>query len=173
MIWISFFTIFLLAPIPVTHFILHAFLPFWRKYTVWFYLTSMILWILSFFVAVVLARFGTQLFTPLNQLTAVSVVLALFALFMILSSVITIGPKRFFLWAVLKPTTVEQKYIKSGPYYFISHPAYFGYTLITIAAFLATGRAVMFGFFLYTLFLILVVILLENHEIKKRLNKKQ
>lgn len=167
---ISFFTIISIAPIPIIHFVLHAFLLFWRRHATWFYLMGVITWLLFIPPTVVLMKIENTIFTPVNQLLVASAILAIFAFLLIISAVFTISPKRFFLWAVLRPKSVEQKYIRSGPYQFISHPAYFGYILVSLAAFIATGRVVMLGFFFYTLFSIIAVIVLENHEIKRRLN---
>lgn len=167
---ISFFTIIFIAPIPIIHFFLHTFLLFWRRHTMWFYLMGVIIWLLFIPLAVILMKIEDTIFTPINQSLVASAILIVFAFLLILSAVFTLSPKRFFLWAVLRPKSVEQKYIKSGPYQFFPHPAYFGYIFVSLAAFIATGRVVMLGFFFYTLFSIIAVIVLENHEIKRRLN---
>ena len=169
MTFISFFALILIAPIPIIHFVLHGFLSFWRRHPTWFYMMGVITWLLFIPLVVVLMKVEGTVFTPAILSLIISTALTIFALLLIVSAVFTIGPKRFFLWAVLKPKAVEQKYIRSGPYRFISHPAYFGYILISHAAFLATGRMVMLGLFIYTLFSIIAVIALENHEIKGRL----
>lgn len=79
------------------------------------------------------------------------------------------GPKRFFLWAALWPTAVRQEYIKKGPYRFLSHPAYTAYIAAVIAVFFATGQVVLFWFALYITISMLVVIKIENQELRKRL----
>lgn len=166
---IPFFTIFLLAPIPVLHIFLHAFLGGWKKYPLGLYLTGAVLWVVSYFVAGALQPMNEQLFLPSMALIGLAEIIAFLGLLLIIWSFITIGPKRFLLWAVVKPEAVEQKYIKTGPFRLMPHPAYVGYLMAATAAVLATGKVVLFVFFVYSLVLLFIVILLENHEIKNRL----
>jgi|GEM_PF-1117339 len=166
---IPFLTIFLLAPIPVIHIFLHAFLGGWKKYPLGLYLTGAVLWVASYFAAGALQPMDGQLFMPSAAIIGLAEIIAFLGLLLIIWSFITIGPKRFLLWAVVKPEAVEQKYIKAGPFRLMPHPAYVGYLMAATAAVLATGKVALFIFLVYSFVLLFVVILLENHEMKKRL----
>ena len=167
--FITFWTISILAPIPFIHFALHSFLTFWRRKPLAFYVTIAILWLLSFFAASFLVRHEKTFFTPPSWLIISALVLEFVSLLLIFWAIITIGPKRFFLFAIVFPKKVEQKYIKSGPYLFVRHPAYLGYLAIWLFSFLATGRVVLLFFFIFALICVPIIISLEDREMKERL----
>ena len=166
---IIFLLIFLLGPIPLFHLALHLFLRLWRKAPQLLYVSATILWALSLSVASYVYAWQAALFVPPLWLQIFGAVFGVFSLFLVLWAFFTLGPKRFMVWAVVAPAMVEQKYIKSGPYRFVPHPAYLGYMAMALAVFLITGLASALGFFIYSLVFLMMVILLENHEIKNRL----
>lgn len=167
--FIIFLLIFLLGPIPLFHITLHVFLRLWRKAPHLLYVSATFLWALSLSIASYLYVWPVALFFPPLWLQTFGVIFGVFSIALILWAFFTLGPKRFMVWAVVAPEAVEQKYVKSGPYRLLPHPAYLGYMGTALAAFLATGLASAFGFFIYSLVFLMVVILLENHEMKNRL----
>lgn len=169
MISIPFWTIFLLGPIPVVHILLHAFLRAWRKRPMRFYITAGAVWILSFFLAKWLAGVTDVIFTPPYWLTILCIITGWSSLFLVLWSVGILGPKRFFLWAVLRPQSVKQEKIDLGPYKFFHHPAYTAYLSAAFAAFFGTGRTVLLMFAAVMFLLMLIVTARENHELEERL----
>lgn len=161
--------IFLLAPIPVVHILLHAFLRQWRKRPIRFYLAASAVWIASFFLARWLAGNTDTLFTPPYWLKVICAITGWSSLFLVLWSVGTLGPKRFFLWAVLRPQSVRQEKIGLGPYKFFHHPAYTAYISAALAAFFGTGRTVLLAFAAVMFLMMLIVMARENHELEERL----
>ncbi len=161
--------IFILGPIPLFHLTLHLFLRLWRKSPRLLYASATILWALSLSIASYVSVWQAALFVPPLWLQVSGIIFGAFSLALVLWAFFTLGPKRFMVWAVVASEAVEQKYIKSGPYRFVPHPAYLGYMAIALAVFLITGLASALGFFIYSVVFLMMVILLENHEMKKRL----
>lgn len=170
---IPFWTIFILGPIPVVHILLHAFLRAWRKRPAMFYLAAGAVWILSFFLARWLAGNTDTIFAPPPWLKIICQVTGASALFLVAWSVKTLGPKRFFLWAVLRPQSVKQEKTVLGPYKYFRHPAYIAYLVTAFAAFFVTGKTVLLFFAIVTLLIMLVVMARENHELEERLGVKK
>lgn len=164
-----FWTIFLLGPIPAAHILLHAFLRVWRRRPLRFYQAAFAVWILFFFLAKRLSGVSDALFAPPAWLKIICIITAASSLFLIVWSIATLKPKRFFLWAVLRPESVRQERIARGPYKFFHHPAYTAYLVTAFAAFLGTGRSVLLAFAAAMLLLILIVMARENHELEERL----
>lgn len=133
-----------------------------------FYLAAGVIWIISFFLAKWLAGVTDMLFTPPYWLKVICAVTGWSSLFLLFWSIGTLGPKRFFLWAVLRPQSVQQKRIGLGPYKFFHHPAYTAYLTTSFAAFFATGRTVLLAFAAAMFLLMLVVMARENHEMEER-----
>jgi len=170
---IVFWTIFILGPIPVVHILLHAFLRAWRKHPLRFYLAAAAVWIVSFFLARWLGGMTDTIFTPPYWLKVLCAITGWSSLFLIFWSVGTLGPKRFFLWAVLRPQSVRQERIGLGPYKFFHHPAYTAYLSAAFAAFFATGRTALLVFVAVMFLLMLIVTARENHELEERLGAKK
>ena len=85
-----------------------------------------------------------------------------------ISSFLIIGPKRFLMWAVLNPTSTEQKIVHSGPFKLVPHPAYLGYLCAASGALLASGKLYLAVALIFLLALTPLVIYLENRELTQR-----
>lgn len=168
---IIFFTILIFGPIPLIHILLHLFLKFWRKHPLYFYLCGAALWAAFIPISLFFSKNTSTFFTAPGWLIIIAWLAAFGALFLILRSIKTLGAKKFFLWAALKPESIKQERIANGPYRFFRHPAYAAYAAIIIAAFLATGYQPLLFFSAISIALILIVIMLENHELSIRLKK--
>jgi len=166
---ILFWTIFILGPIPMVHILLHLFLKFWRRYPLGWYILCAAVWAIFFAIAEYFAARPFTLFIAPFWLKIFCAMVGLAALAVVVWSVFTLSPRRFFLWAVLRPAAIEQKYIKAGPYRFLQHPAYTVYLITAFAAFLTTGEAALLALWLSMLGLMPVAIYLEKHELSKRL----
>ncbi len=84
-------------------------------------------------------------------------------------SLFTLGPKRFFVWAVLRPQEVMQKYIASGIFKFIPHPSYTGILLILFGIFILSGRTYLAGAFIFAVSFFPTAIYFEEKELHERL----
>ncbi len=138
-----------------------------------FYLAAAAVWILSFFLAKWISGNTDALFAPPYWLTILCVVTGWSSIFLVLWSIGTLGPKRFFLWAVLRPQSVKQERIGLGPYKYFHHPAYTAYLMAASAAFFGTGRTVLLAFAAVMFLMMLVVTARENHELEERLEIKK
>jgi len=85
-----------------------------------------------------------------------------------LGSLITIGPKRFFMYAVLRPEKVKQKRITKWVFKNCPHPAYNGYIFATFGALIYTGNAVVALVFIFLLTTTPIVMWLESNELDER-----
>lgn len=166
---IPFWTVLILGPIPVAHIFLHLFLKQWRRRPYSWYVACAAVWILFFFLAKRFSGISDVLFAPPAWLKIISIITAASSLFLVFWSIATLKPKRFFLWAVLRPESVRQERIGLGPYKFFHHPAYTAYLIMAFAAFLGTGRSVLLVFAAVMLLLMLIVMARENHELEERL----
>ena len=166
---IIFLLIFILGPIPLFHITLHVFLRLWRRAPHLLYISATILWALSLSLALYAYAWPAALFFPPLWLQVFGIIFGACSVALILWAFFTLGPKRFMVWAVVAPEAVEQRYIKTGPYRLLPHPAYLGYMGTGLSVFLATGLASAFSFFIYSLVFLMIVILLENQEMKNRL----
>lgn len=163
--WIIAFT----APIPIVHLFLHAFLPFWRRIPWLFYAFSAAVWAVAIALAWQADRIVEPWFEVPLWLVYVSEWVYILSAVLVVWSILTLGVRRFFLWAVLRPSQVEQKYIKAGPYKFLPHPAYTAYLFFALAGLLSTGSMVMFVYLLYLILFTLLLIQAEAREMKSRL----
>lgn len=170
---IIFLTIFILGPISIVHLLLHFFLKFWRKNPKGIYIAGFFAWTVFLFIAWHLAKISSVVFTPPRWLIVLSAITVWGAFFLLVWAIFALGAKRFFLLVMLKPKTAEQKYIKSGPYRLLPHPAYTAYIAAAIAAFFATGYTVLLVFMIFNIIAMTAVIYLENHELARRLKNFQ
>ena len=108
------------------------------------------------------------LFTPGNTLIKIGYALMALGALGAISSFLIIGPKRFLMWAVLNPTSTEQKIVHSGPFKLVPHPAYLGYLCAASGALLASGKLYLAVALIFLLALTPLVIYLENRELTQR-----
>jgi len=165
---ISFLTILILGPIPIFHFLLHSFLKFWKKNIKLFYLIVILIWILNGFITLLILKISTVLFSLPQWLIILSNITIFSSLLLIFWSIITLGPREYFLLSTIEQSNIQLKIIKSGPYKTFTHPAYISYILISIFSFLITGKLILLLFNIYFIISIFLVINLEEKELKKR-----
>ena len=166
---IVFLTIIIFGPIPAVHIFLHIFLRFWRQYPYGWYIFSVLTWVLFIVPAKYAADLSSALFTAPIWLKALCIAASVCAFYVVIWSVMTLGPRRFFLLGVLRPDTVAQKYIRNGPYHFLPHPAYIAYATIILAAFFSTGEAALLIFAAVNFILMTAVICFERNELLARI----
>jgi protein-S-isoprenylcysteine O-methyltransferase Ste14 len=161
-----------IAPIPLFHLVLHAWLRVWRRWPRAYYGVWAVLWAVG---AVLAWSFRTLLtarvFDPSSTLTAIGLVIAGASLLLVPWSLFTIGWERFFMKAVLWPDRVPQRRIASGPFRCIRHPAYTAYRIAAIALFLATGFWSLVALAVWLLILTPFVIRLEERELMSRIGR--
>lgn len=114
-----------------------------------------------------------MLFTPTHITRGIGAILATCGVFAIASSILALGPKRFFLWAVLKPQSVPQMHIRKRPFTLIPHPAYIGYLCIALGNLLANGTLYLAGVLAWLIILTPIVIVFEEKEMRERFEKTQ
>ena len=158
----------IMIPIPIAHLWLHALLPFWKKYPRLFYVVAGIFLFFSLWLVPGMARFSPYLFRPTPFHTILGWGAMISGLILILSSFFTLGPKRFLVWAVLRPDSVPPRRIQTGPFQFIPHPAYLGYLLIALGNLLTGGKSYLAGILFYTILTLPLIIWFEEHELKER-----
>ncbi|MBI5754942.1 hypothetical protein HZA41_01845 [Candidatus Peregrinibacteria bacterium] len=159
----------LMFPIPLVHLWLHALLPWWKKYPRLFYLCGFPLWAFSFFIFWTMNEDAAIFFAPPEMVTWIGYTLIVLGFFAMGISLVTIGPKRFFVMAVIKPESVKNERFVSGPFHFFPHPAYIGYLAIAFGNFLSSGKNYALGIFLFGMILFPIVIWLEEEELAKRI----
>lgn len=158
----------LLLPVPIFHLWLHAMLPFWRKHPMLYYALWFAVWVLIFTQVRTLYTIAPQVFNPSQAIVMLGWILMIFGAASMLSSLITLGPKRFFVWAVLRPQSVQKMRITKGPFRFIPHPGYIGYILIALGNFLSDGKLALLAVLFYLLSFTPIVMYLEEEELKAR-----
>lgn len=158
----------IITPVPVIHLWLHAILKFWRKHPFIFYALCISMWIGTFLFFKPIDKISFPLFTPSNNITMIGFALMSLGVLGVISSIITLGPKRFFMWAVLRPQEVDQIRISSGPFKFIPHPAYIGYLLVALGNFLAGGEFYLALVFIFLFALTPIIIYFEEKELAQR-----
>ncbi|MBI2453087.1 hypothetical protein HYV56_00090 [Candidatus Peregrinibacteria bacterium] len=160
----------ILVPIPLMHLWLHALISFWRKHAYFFYVFSFLLWIGSFFLfREVYYIFPYVIYFPSTISQYIAVIFVIIGFILLFASFLSLGPKRFFVWAVLRQDSVSNIRVVRGPFKFFPHPAYTGYLFISFAAFLLTGFFYMAFSFLFLFSFTPIVIFFENEELSKRL----
>lgn len=163
--------IFILAPVPFFHLWLHAMLGFWQKKPLLFYLFCIFCWIISFFTLKTASENSFFVYYPNDFSVGTGLLLVVVGFCLMAFSILTIGPKRFFVWAVLNPSSVEQKKIVSGFFKIIPHPAYLGEILASLGVFFLSGKFYLILVFLFLFFLFPIVIYFEEKELSERIKK--
>lgn len=158
-------------PISIFHFWLHALLPWWQKFPLLYYAFCGGIWAGVFYLMREIdLRYIELLFSPTPITIGIGYALMLSGALMILWSIYSLTPKRFFMWAVLRPESMTKIKIKKGAFRFIPHPAYTGYITATFGALLYSGKLYMTIVFLILLTITPIMIWLEEDELKKRLS---
>ena len=160
----------LIVPVPIVHLWLHALLGWWHERPILFYGWALLVWIGSFFYLDFLRWDSRLLFYPSDSLRFFGWALMLLGCGAILSSILALGVKRFFLWAVLKPDSVDCLRVRSGPFAFLPHPAYMGQVCIMLGNALSSAQAYAWSAFCFVLIAFPLVIVFEERELKERLN---
>ncbi len=160
----------IIAPIPLFHLWLHALLPWWKKHPWLYYFCGLLVWIGSFLYFSFIGPRSEYLFEfdPVWRVASGYTLMVIGAVG-ILSSIITLGPKRFFVWAVLMPDSASKIRLTKGPFAFIPHPAYIGELLVAIGNFLVRGQFYLLYLAIFLAVLTPIVIWLEEEELKKRI----
>jgi protein-S-isoprenylcysteine O-methyltransferase Ste14 len=161
---------FLLA-IPLAHFILHAFLSYWRKHILAYYLFSILLFAFVVFICNLVIAPEIPLFSIPNYLLFIAILTIIVSIIIALISLFSLGIKRFLLLAVLKPDAVQQKTFYPGLYKLFPHPAYLAYFCIATASFLILPTQTTFLAWLLFVLTMPMVVLLEEHELNQRTKK--
>ncbi|MBI5728527.1 MAG: hypothetical protein HY984_02115 [Candidatus Magasanikbacteria bacterium] len=160
----------LMLPIPLAHLWLHALLPWWKKYPRLFYFWGFIIWDGAFAIVPTLDIISPIAIYPTSFLRGIGLILIATGLVAIIWSALTLGARRFFVWAVLRPESTSQIRINHGPFEWLPHPAYSGYVLLALGNFLINGKLYLAGILLYTLITLPIVIWLEDHELGQRID---
>ncbi len=154
--------------VPLMHFWLHSLLSFWKKSPFLFYGFAFFLLCGSVFISFLVRAFGFPLFESSFVAILIGLGLMLLGMFFVLLGILTIGFKRFFLWAVFFPNSVEQKRITKGLYGYFPHPAYIGWVLLAVGNFVSNGEIVSLVTVLIVMFSLPVVIYFEERELSAR-----
>ena len=165
---LAFFTIAGLGPIPLWHLLLHAFLPAWRLRPRAFYALAAALWVLFVPLAWHLAAVSPRVFVPSPWMARTGFALSGAAFLVFLWCVATLTPRRFFVWAALRPRPGDAQRIVRGPYRYTAHPSYCGIVLTVAAHGLASGQAVLLGAAVVIGLLLVAVAALEQRELSGR-----
>ena len=164
--WIIFAII---APVPVFHFWLHALLPFWRRAPLLFYAWCGIIWAAAFWFFFEINPRSPVLFSPNPWQANLGGALVWIGFAAAIFSVLSLGPIRFFMWAVLRPLVAPRVRL-GGIYRALPHPAYFGYIVVALGALLQTGSLLSALVLALQLTLTPIMIYFEEEEMKKRLD---
>lgn len=161
----------IITPVPLIHLWLHSMLKFWRKHPFIFYAFCILMWIGTFLFFKPVDKISFFLFTPSNNLAMIGFALMSLGVLGVIGSLIALGPKRFFMWAVLRPQEMEQIRISSGPFKFIPHPAYIGYLFVALGNFLAGGKFYLALVFIFLFALTPIMIYFEEKELTQRVHE--
>lgn len=164
-----FWMVFALGPIPLWHLLLHSFLPFWRRSPRAFYGAAGVLWGLFLPFSHRLAGWSSAIFVPSDGVKLVCLGVGIASSLVALWSIKTLTPRRFFVWAVLRPGDRPPELIRRGPYRFVAHPTYLAMIAAVAASFLASGEIALLGTFVAMGLLLARVIVLEQRELTSRL----
>src|SRR5262245_11671175 len=140
---LAFWTLAVFGPIPCWHLALYSFLSWWRRQPAAFYGVCGIIAGLFVPISLFLADVSDELFDPSRELRLAALGLSLLTLAVGSWSVYALTPRRFFLWAALRPDRTPQARVVSGPYRYVRHPAYIALVLTVAAGFLASGKTVL------------------------------
>lgn len=162
----------IIAPVPLFHLWLHALLPFWRKRPLLIYVVALAAWIATTVYFSQLNLRSEYMFAADPAWRVFSgYALMLIGAAAILSSIFTLGAKRFFVWAVLKPDSTPKIRIGKGVFHSIPHPAYIGYLCVALGNFLVRGQFYLLYLFIVFIILIPIVIRFEEEELRQRVAK--
>jgi len=168
-VWIPFLTLLLLGPVPAWHLLLHAFLPAWRRNPRAYYFLAAAVWALVIPLAWLLAEASPLLFEPARSVRALGLAASGAAFLVALWSMWTLTPRRFFMWAVLRPDDAPAERILRGPYRFTEHPTYLAMVAAAASNFLASGSASLLGVTAAFAVLLSIIASLEQRELNARL----
>ncbi|MEK7516827.1 MAG: methyltransferase [Patescibacteria group bacterium] len=157
----------LIAAIPIAHLWLHALLPWWKKRPALFYVWAAAVGAAAIYLFPRIATISPTLFATSPLLRTLGWVLMGAGALLVLGSIATLGPRRFFLWAVLHGTKTERA--ATGPFRLIPHPAYLGYATIALGNILSNGALYLAGPLALYLALMPIVIFFEEEELKGRM----
>lgn len=158
----------IIVPVPFFHLWLHALHSFWKKQPPLFYIFSVFMWIGTFLFFKPVDAISPILFTPSDILIAFGFILMAIGALLVLSSIIALGPKRFFVWAVFHPESVPQVRITRGLFKFIPHPAYIGYLLVALGNCLLSGKLYVALVAIFLFALTPIMIYFEEKELSAR-----
>lgn len=157
----------LIVPIPLIHLWLHALLPWWRRQPWLFYLWGLVLWAGSFKLIPLLDDISPAIFDPGIVTQRIGTGLIWLGLVGLFASLISLGPERFFVWAVLDAESAQRNRA-SGVFALVPHPAYLGYIAIAFGIFLWVGKLYLAMLLIYLIVLTPIVIWLEEQEMEER-----
>lgn len=166
---IAFWTMVSLLPVPFWHLLLHSFLPVWRSSPKAFYSSCVALWALCWPCSWHLAWRSEVLFVPPDWIKVLCLGVSCLSFGIVLWTIRTLTPRRFFLWVTLHPEQHPSELIVRGPFRFVPHPTYLSIVVALGAGFLASGQAVLLAALVGVGFLLVGVILLEQRELRSRL----
>jgi protein-S-isoprenylcysteine O-methyltransferase Ste14 len=168
-VWIPFLTFVFLGPVPAWHLLLHAFLPAWRRHPAAYYALAATVWALVVPLAWLLSREAPQLFAPSLAVRALGLAASGAAFLVAVWSMLTLTPRRFFMWSVLCPDDAPAVRILRGPYRVTAHPTYLAMVVAISSNFLASGSAALLGGTAAFAVLLSIVASLEQRELNARL----
>jgi protein-S-isoprenylcysteine O-methyltransferase Ste14 len=172
MVAIIFWTLLSLGPIPIWHLLLHLFLPFWKRHPWGFYAAGAALWGLFVPISHELADESTALFETGHWIKLACLGAVVLAFGIAVWSIVVLTPRRFFVWATLRPDTAPPVLIRRGPYRFAAHPTYLAIIAVVAATFLASGELVLLAATGAMASLLMLVMVLERRELQARLAGK-
>ncbi len=150
----------IIFPVPFFHLWLHALLPWWRKRPYLYYLIFIpLVWLSALlFFKNVDSAFSLLLFSSTQFILIIGKILMLLGLFAIISSIVTLGPKRFFCGQYSGPNLFDTSESFADHSNFYPHPAYFGYFAIALGNFLSSGKFYLGAVFVFLFALMPIVI---------------
>lgn len=159
----------LLLPISIFHLWLHGLLKFWQKYPALLYVWGAGWWIGSLSMAPALQFLLPQVFLPNNFWRGIGFGLLSLGVVLVLWSLLILGPRKFFVWEVLRPRP-QQKYLARGPFKILSHPAYLGYAAIAFGNVLMSGSLYTSAVCLFLCTTLPIVMHFEDTELRARIS---
>lgn len=161
----------IIGPVPtVFHLLLHGALAFWRRHVRAFFVTCGIVWVAWAMGTWIAAPWlSARVFVPPAAFGVPLTLLALLVLCIAPWTIATIGWRRFFVYAVLRPDRVSTTArVTSGPFRLLRHPAYTSYRIAAILLMIATGSWGMVLLATLSLVLFPIIIHLEERELRLR-----
>jgi protein-S-isoprenylcysteine O-methyltransferase Ste14 len=126
-------------------------------------------WALVVPLAWLLSREAPQLFAPSLAVRALGLAASGAAFLVAVWSMLTLTPRRFFMWSVLRPDDAPAVRILRGPYRVTAHPTYLAMVVAISSNFLASGSAALLGGTAAFAVLLSIVASLEQRELNARL----